>query len=114
MTDVRFGPYSPAAAPHVVALWAALTGGLHLDGLADCGDGLLAAATPERRLEIMRDSRLGAFGGLLLALFLILKVLATGTIPALPLFSIPPSGLEPSAWLPVMKDQDCLPMGSTA
>ncbi len=85
----------------VVALWAALTGGLHLDGLADCGDGLLAAATPERRLEIMRDSRMGAFGGLLLALFLILKVLAVGALPAWPLFSAQLTGLQPPAWLPI-------------
>ncbi len=66
----------------VVALWAALTGGLHLDGLADCGDGLLAAATPARRLEIMRDPRLGAFGGLSLILFVMLKVLAVAALPA--------------------------------
>jgi adenosylcobinamide-GDP ribazoletransferase len=86
----------------VVALWALLTGGLHLDGLADCGDGLLAAATPERRLEIMRDPRLGAFGGLTLALFLILKVLAAGSLPALSLFAIQPQyiGSQPVAWLP--------------
>jgi adenosylcobinamide-GDP ribazoletransferase len=86
----------------LVALWAALTGGLHLDGLADCGDGLLAAATPERRLEIMRDSRLGAFGGLSLGLFLILKVLATGSLPALALFVTQqePIGSQPAAWLP--------------
>src|SRR5216684_378067 len=45
----------------VVALWAALTGGLHLDGLADCGDGLWVSASPERRLEIMHDARIGAF-----------------------------------------------------
>jgi adenosylcobinamide-GDP ribazoletransferase len=84
----------------VVALWAGLTGGLHLDGLADCGDGLLVPATPERRLEIMRDSRLGAFGGLLLALFLILKVLAAGALPALAFFSIQPGLIQPLAWLP--------------
>src|SRR5262245_61596780 len=69
--------FSPAlAAALTVAAWAALTGGLHLDGLADCCDGLLATATPERRLEIMRDPRLGAFGVTGLTLFLILKVLA--------------------------------------
>ena len=84
----------------VVALWAALTGGLHLDGLADCGDGLLAAAAPERRLEIMRDSRLGAFGGLTLALFLILKVLAAGALPALVLLAWQPNLAHPAAWLP--------------
>src|SRR4051794_18573678 len=83
-----------------VALWAALTGGLHLDGLADCGDGLLAAATPERRLEIMRDPRLGAFGVLVLAVFLILKVLAVGALPAPALFSAQLNGWQPGAWLP--------------
>ena len=57
-----------------VVVWAALTGGLHLDGLADCCDGLLATAEPARRLEIMRDPRLGAFGVIGLALFLMLKV----------------------------------------
>jgi adenosylcobinamide-GDP ribazoletransferase len=70
------------AAALVVAIWAALTGGLHLDGLADCGDGLLAATTRERRLEIMRDPRLGTFGGLSLLLFVMLKVLAVGGLPA--------------------------------
>ncbi|MBE0697300.1 MAG: adenosylcobinamide-GDP ribazoletransferase, partial [Anaerolineaceae bacterium] len=59
----------------------ALTGGLHLDGLADCCDGLLAAVTPERRLEIMRDPRLGTFGGAGLILFLLLKVSAIMAVP---------------------------------
>src|SRR5712692_4570066 len=81
--------YPPALAGGlVVALWALLTGGLHLDGLADCGDGLLVAATPERRLEMMRDPRLGAFGGLVLILFLILKVTAAAALPGRPLFSL--------------------------
>ena len=44
-------------------VWVFITGGLHLDGVADCGDGLLVEAPPERRLEIMKDSRLGTFGG---------------------------------------------------
>ncbi len=54
-------------------LWVTLTGGLHLDGLADCCDGLLASTTIERRLEIMKDPRLGAFGGIGLILVLLLK-----------------------------------------
>ncbi len=66
----------------LVALWAALTGGLHLDGLADCGDGLLAAVSPERRLEIMRDPRLGTFGAISLFLFLLLKVFAIAALPS--------------------------------
>lgn len=65
----------------VLIVWISLTGGLHLDGLADCCDGLLASATPERRLEIMKDPRLGAFGaiGLILILFLKAAMLATLT-----------------------------------
>lgn len=45
------------------ACWVAVTGGLHLDGVADCGDGLPIEVSRERRLEIMKDSRLGTFGG---------------------------------------------------
>ncbi len=62
------------AAALAVTMWTAVTGGLHLDGLADCADGLLATATPQRRLEIMRDPRVGAFGAIGLILFLLLKV----------------------------------------
>jgi adenosylcobinamide-GDP ribazoletransferase len=62
------------AALLTVACWAFLTGGLHLDGLADCGDGLAASVAPEARLEIMRDPRLGAFGVLSLVLFLVAKI----------------------------------------
>ena len=64
----------------VLIVWIALTGGLHLDGLADCCDGLLASATPERRLEIMKDPRLGAFGVIGLILILFLKAAVLGTL----------------------------------
>jgi len=60
----------------VIGAWAWLTGGLHLDGVADCGDGLWATAPAARRLEIMQDPRLGAFGGIALFFFLLLKVSA--------------------------------------
>ena len=46
----------------------AVTGGLHLDGLADSFDGLLSSRTPERMLEIMKDSRMGVMGALALIL----------------------------------------------
>ncbi len=89
------------AAALILALWALLTGGLHLDGLADCGDGLLASTTPARRLEIMRDPRLGAFGVLVLCLFLILKVAALAALPGRALFALlPPLLGAPPAWLP--------------
>jgi adenosylcobinamide-GDP ribazoletransferase len=54
-------PRLALAAVLVVAL-VLLTGGLHLDGLMDTCDGLLGGRTRERRLEIMRDSRVGSFG----------------------------------------------------
>jgi adenosylcobinamide-GDP ribazoletransferase len=62
-----------AAGILTLILWVALTGGLHLDGLADCCDGLLASTSVERRLEIMKDPRLGTFGGIGLILVLMLK-----------------------------------------
>lgn len=57
----------PAAAFTLAAL-ALATGGLHEDGLADTADGLLGGHTAERRLQIMKDSRIGSFGALALVL----------------------------------------------
>ncbi|MEW6085761.1 MAG: adenosylcobinamide-GDP ribazoletransferase [Chloroflexota bacterium] len=42
--------------------WVMLTRAFHLDGFMDSCDGLFGGWTPERRLEIMKDSRMGAFG----------------------------------------------------
>lgn len=67
------------ASPWVAATMAVLalivtTGALHEDGLADCADGFWGGATPERRLAIMRDSRVGTFGVLALVGAVLLKV----------------------------------------
>ena len=65
-----------------------LTGAFHEDGLADVVDGLGGTANRDRALEIMRDSRVGAFGAIALVLALGLKfaLLATlaeeGIVPA--------------------------------
>jgi adenosylcobinamide-GDP ribazoletransferase len=69
--DIYFSPLVTGAI--TLTLWVIITGGLHLDGLADCCDGLLHASSPERRLEIMKDSHMGAFGGIGLILTLLLK-----------------------------------------
>jgi adenosylcobinamide-GDP ribazoletransferase len=70
----RVLPDAPRAWLVVLAL-AALSGGMHLDGLADSADGLLGAGgrTPEARLAIMRDARVGAYGALALIAVLFLK-----------------------------------------
>lgn len=60
----------PAAGVAVVAV---LSGAMHLDALADTADAL-GGATRERRLEIMRDHAIGAFGAVALVLLLLLKV----------------------------------------
>lgn len=52
----------------VLALSAMLTGGLHEDGLSDTADGLYGGWTRARRLEIMKDSRVGSYGVLALVL----------------------------------------------
>jgi len=59
----------PVRSVLVLIAWVILTGALHLDGFLDACDGLLGGFTPERRLEIMRDERRGAYalaGGFLL------------------------------------------------
>lgn len=56
------------------------TGGFHEDGLADTADGLGGGDSRERRLAIMKDSRLGSYGALALGLTLAAKVLALGAI----------------------------------
>lgn len=64
----------------IVAL-SAVSGGLHLDGFADTMDGMAGHRTPEQRLEIMRDSRIGAIGAVGLFLLLITQLAALNSIP---------------------------------
>lgn len=66
-----------------LVVWVTLTGGLHLDGLADCCDGLLASTSVERRLEIMKDPHVGAFGVIGLILVLLLKAAALTSFASL-------------------------------
>ncbi len=59
-----------------------LTGGFHLDGLADTTDGFLSARKhPEDILKIMKDSSIGTMGGLGLILVLLLKYTAITQLP---------------------------------
>ena len=70
------------AAAILLVAWMGLTGGLHLDGLADTADGLLGGWDREQRLAIMRDSRLGTFGALALFAALLLKFSLLAHLPS--------------------------------
>ena len=69
-----------AAAILALALMIALTGALHEDGLADTCDGFGAGPNRTRALEIMRDSRLGGFGGIALVLSLFARASAIAAL----------------------------------
>jgi adenosylcobinamide-GDP ribazoletransferase len=64
----------------ILGLLALLTRGLHLDGFADTLDGLATGGSKERILEVMRDSRIGAFGVISLILLIGGKYLALDQI----------------------------------
>ena len=76
---VNAGATPLVAALLAVAVLAILTGALHEDGLADCADAL-GASTPERRLEIMKDSRNGTFGTLGLIFSVALRAAALAAL----------------------------------
>jgi adenosylcobinamide-GDP ribazoletransferase len=62
------------AATLAVTSMVLVTGAFHEDGLADAADGLGGGTTRERALEIMRDSRIGAYGAVALVLLLVLRI----------------------------------------
>jgi adenosylcobinamide-GDP ribazoletransferase len=92
---VYWGARVAGVPPLLAAAWTLagmmmLTGGLHEDGLADTADGFGGGATPMRKLEIMRDSRIGSYGAGALILAVLLRAGAiaviaqpAGVLPAL-------------------------------
>ena len=79
-----------AAAALLLCLWVGITGGVHLDGLADTADSLGGVGwSRQRRLEVMKDANIGSWGTLACCLTLILKfaclaaLLETSRAPAL-------------------------------
>ncbi|MEM1005420.1 MAG: adenosylcobinamide-GDP ribazoletransferase [Pseudomonadota bacterium] len=71
---------SLAAATVVVAILIVATGAMHEDGLADTFDGLWGGFTPDRRLEIMKDSQIGTYGVLALVIWQGLRIAALAAI----------------------------------
>lgn len=72
LPDSVFAPFIAAVLSTIATVL--LTGAFHEDGLADLADGLGGSHDAERALEIMKDSRVGAFGALALVLALLAKV----------------------------------------
>jgi len=66
----------------LVVLLLGLSGALHADGLMDTFDAVFGHASPERRLEIMRDPRAGTFGVVGLVAVVALKIAALDSLPA--------------------------------
>ncbi len=65
----------------IITLWVLISGALHLDGFLDACDGILGGFTPVKRLEIMRDERVGAFGLAGGVLLLLIKFSALDALP---------------------------------
>lgn len=76
-------PFLPAlpAAAIMVFLLLVISGGFHLDGLADSADGLLSARPREQILQIMRDSQIGSMGAAVLVMVLLTKTVSLGSLP---------------------------------
>ncbi len=71
---------STVAALLAVGAGLLITGAFHEDGLADTADGLGGGQTAERRLEIMKDSRVGTYGACALLVVLGLKVATLASV----------------------------------
>jgi adenosylcobinamide-GDP ribazoletransferase len=72
----------------VLVFWVLLIGALHLDGLADCLDGLYGGNSPEERLRIMKDIHLGTMGTVGLILVLGMKYLLLREMLSFPAFGV--------------------------
>ena len=73
LTLAAMGVQTGIAAAVALGTLMVLTGGLHEDGLSDCADGLGGGTTLQKRLEIMKDSRIGAFGAAALGVALLAR-----------------------------------------
>ena len=83
LAAARAGGLPPAvAALLALAVLLLATGALHEDGLADCADGFGGGATRERKLAIMRDSRIGTYGACAIGVALGLRATSLALLAA--------------------------------
>jgi adenosylcobinamide-GDP ribazoletransferase len=76
----RFGVPAFLAASWAFVAILLVTGAFHEDGLADTADGFGGGGTRERKLEIMRDSRIGTYGAVSLGLSLLIRISALAAL----------------------------------
>lgn len=104
---------SSVAAVLAIGLGLLLTGAFHEDGLADTADGLGGGQTAQRRLEIMKDSRIGTYGvcALVVALGLKTALLASFTAQIGALVLLAAHGAGRAAAVVVMRTTPYAPSG---
>lgn len=104
---------APVAAGLAIAAGLLVTGAFHEDGLADTADGLGGGQTPERRLEIMKDSRIGTYGVCALVMVLALKgaALAQASVATAAIALIAAHGLGRAAAVVAMRLTPYAPSG---
>lgn len=88
----RAGMPPSLAAAWALAVMTLLSGALHEDGLADLADGFGGGGTPERKLEIMRDSRIGSFGALALVLATAIRISSVAALASRPVGALIAAG----------------------
>ena len=96
LPDTPFRPLVAAVFSTIATVL--LTGGFHEDGLADVADGLGGSYQRERALEIMKDSRVGAFGAMALVLVLLCKVALLALLGAVELLDADEQPFAFSGW----------------
>ncbi|HTB13000.1 MAG TPA: adenosylcobinamide-GDP ribazoletransferase [Bryobacteraceae bacterium] len=94
------------AALITVAFWTVISGVLHEDGLADVADAMRAGRTREKMLAILKDSRIGTYGGVAIVLSLVARWQALEHVPATRILmvaivaqAVPRAAIVVLAWL---------------
>lgn len=96
LPDTDLAPLAAAALATVATVL--LTGGFHEDGLADVADGLGGSRDRARALEIMKDSRVGAFGVMALVLALLCKVALLAVLGSVQVAPVDGEDVRLSLW----------------
>lgn len=86
MDLLHLSPFIAAALIYSFSIW--FTGFHHLDGLIDFGDGMMVHGTPEKKIDVMRDKRIGTGGIAYLLMVGLITFAAIGSAPAALIFYI--------------------------